>query len=58
FRDTLLAEGKISESDLQLFTITDDVDSIVPYMQAVLDRGSPSDPRAEPHVDPSKHDAE
>ncbi|MGW6280641.1 LOG family protein [Kribbella sp. NPDC055071] len=31
-RDTMLADGKISEADLEMFTITDDVDEAISYV--------------------------
>ncbi len=56
--NTVLAEGKISDEDLGLFLLSDDVDEIVPYIQDVLSRKAPTDPRDEAQVRPEKADAQ
>ncbi|GAB2876756.1 TIGR00730 family Rossman fold protein [Myroides odoratimimus subsp. xuanwuensis] len=43
-RDTVLAEGKISAQDLDLITLTDDVDLAVSLMVAARDGDWPADP--------------
>jgi uncharacterized protein (TIGR00730 family) len=57
-KDTLLAEGKISPTDLELFKITDHPEEVVPYLLSVFEEGRPDDPREEEAVQPSKADAE
>lgn len=43
-RDTLLAEGKIAATDLDLFTILDDAAEVVPHIVKILSEEKPSDP--------------
>ena len=40
-RDTVLADGKISEKDLDMFVVTDDIDEAVALMVAARDGGVP-----------------
>jgi uncharacterized protein (TIGR00730 family) len=57
FRDRLVAEGKVSPDDLDLFRVIDDPQEVLPYIGEVLQHGE-RDPRAESHVRPEKGDAE
>ena len=43
-RDTMLADGKISAADLEMFTITDDVDEAISY---IVKAGEVADAAAE-----------
>jgi hypothetical protein len=43
-RDTMLADGKIAAADLEMFTVTDDVDEAVSY---ILKAGEAADAAAE-----------
>jgi uncharacterized protein (TIGR00730 family) len=56
-RDRMLAEGKIADKDLDIFTVCDDVREVVPRIQEILSRGEVDDPRKEPVVQPDKADA-
>jgi hypothetical protein len=59
FRERLLDEGKINSADLDLFVTMDDPEDVVPYIREVLGhRRQDHDPRAEPHVQPHKGDAQ
>jgi uncharacterized protein (TIGR00730 family) len=57
-KETLLAEGKVSPEDLDLFTIIDDPAEVVPFLDARIQRTATEDPRSQPHVQPHKADAE
>jgi uncharacterized protein (TIGR00730 family) len=57
-RKTLLEEAKISPTDLELFRIMDDVDEIVPYVESIIRKVQPEDPRSAPQVEPHKADAQ
>jgi uncharacterized protein (TIGR00730 family) len=53
------SEGKVSPEDLTLFHVCDEPGDVVPYLQKVLaHKHRPSEPRAEPHVQPEKGDAQ
>ena len=56
-RDRVGAEGKINEDDLHLFQICDDPDAAVGHIEEVL-QTQPLEPKAEPHVEPDKGDAQ
>jgi uncharacterized protein (TIGR00730 family) len=63
-RDAALEGGKINEADLDLFVTCDEPGEVVPHIQEVLaQREGPGlqhhgDPRAQPHVEPHKGDAQ
>ena len=56
-RDAVLAEGKISESDLDMFAVTDDIDEAVAVMTSARDRRRSSAPGAgETPIEPEQPD--
>ncbi len=58
-RDTVLAEGKVSPEDLELFRTCDEPREVIEHIETVLQRRRPGqDPRAQPHVQPDKADAQ
>jgi uncharacterized protein (TIGR00730 family) len=57
-RDRPLAEAKISSEDLELFMVCDDPEEAVTFIEDVLSRATPIDPREEEQVHPHKADAE
>jgi uncharacterized protein (TIGR00730 family) len=57
-RDTLLAEGKILATDLDIFTVVDDPQEVVPHIVKVLSEKKPADPREQDHVTEEKADGQ
>jgi|GraSoiStandDraft_30_1057271.scaffolds.fasta_scaffold154448_2 uncharacterized protein (TIGR00730 family) len=57
-RDRALEEGKIGPDDLNLFQSCDEPQEVVGFIQEVLTRAGPTEPRAEEHVQAHKADAE
>ena len=53
-----LSEGKISPEDLDLFMLCDEPEEAVTFIEEVLSRGAPIDPRDQEQVQPRKADAE
>src|SRR5690349_18993073 len=47
-RDTVLADGKIKESDLSMMTLTDSVDEAVAMMVAAREGETPTPPARQP----------
>jgi predicted Rossmann-fold nucleotide-binding protein len=54
----MLAEGKIGEKDLDIFTVCDEPREVVPQIKKVLDRAKPQAPRSGRHVPADKGDAQ
>jgi predicted Rossmann-fold nucleotide-binding protein len=52
-RETMLADGKISAADLEMFTITDDVDEAISY---IMKAGEIADAAAEAAADAAAND--
>jgi uncharacterized protein (TIGR00730 family) len=48
-RERMLAEGKIAEKDLNIFTVCDDPSEVVPQIKKVLNRAEPPSPRSGRH---------
>jgi uncharacterized protein (TIGR00730 family) len=57
-KDPVLKEGKVSSDDLDLFRVCDDADEVMDHVLSVLSKKKPTDPRAEPVVQPHKGDAQ
>ncbi|MDP9235473.1 MAG: TIGR00730 family Rossman fold protein, partial [Actinomycetota bacterium] len=57
-RERMLAEGKIAATDLDIFTVCDEVRDVVPRIKEILSRGEAEGPRAEPADQPDKADAQ
>jgi uncharacterized protein (TIGR00730 family) len=57
-RDPVLAGGKVSPNDLDLFHVSDDPEEVVAYLTEALAQRRPADPQAEDHVEPQKADAQ
>jgi uncharacterized protein (TIGR00730 family) len=57
-RDRPLEEGKISPEDLDLFRVCESPDEAVAFIQDMLTRAKPVEPREEEHVEPHKADAQ
>jgi uncharacterized protein (TIGR00730 family) len=57
-RERMLAEGKIGEKDLDIFTVCDEPREVVPQIKKVLDRAKPQAPRSGRHVPADKGDAQ
>jgi uncharacterized protein (TIGR00730 family) len=57
-RAQLLAGSKIAEADLDIFKVCDDPVAVVEHIQEVLARSDPEHPADQPHVHPSKADAQ
>ena len=56
--DRVLAEGKIAPDDLGLFKVCDEPDTVVSFIQETLTAAVGVDPKAQPHVEPHKADAQ
>jgi uncharacterized protein (TIGR00730 family) len=56
-RERMLAEGKIAEKDLDIFTVCDDPREVMPQIKKVLDRAQPPAPRSGRHAQADKGDA-
>jgi uncharacterized protein (TIGR00730 family) len=57
-RDPVLAGGKVSPNDLDLFHVSDDPEEVVAYLTEAMAQRRPADPKAEDHVEPEKADAQ
>ena len=58
-RDRVLAEGKVSEEDLDIFEVCDEPDAAIAHIRAVLARRTvPMEPADAPNVAPHKADAQ
>ena len=57
-RGPVLAEGKISPEDLDLFKVLDSPADVVRHIEGVLEQKPVREPRHEPHVQKGKGDAE
>jgi uncharacterized protein (TIGR00730 family) len=55
----VLAGGKVSPDDLELFHLCDEPGEVIEHIETVLERRRPrEDPRSQPHVQPHKADAQ
>ncbi len=57
-RERVVAEGKISPEDLDLFKVVDTPAEVVKHIESVLEQKPVKEPRHEPFVKPGKGDAE
>ena len=57
-RDPVLAGGKVSPDDLDLFHLSDDPEEVVAYLTKAMAQRRPVDPKSEDHVEPEKADAQ